>query len=50
VIIYCSTVTNAQITAKPYPNLRPRLEDAFWEAKILDLIDPFGNRLLFSEA
>jgi len=31
------------------PNMRPGIEDAPWNARILEVIDPFGNRLCFSE-
>lgn len=40
---------HAEITAKNYGYLRPGLEDAFYGAKCLEAIDPFGNRIRFNE-
>ncbi len=41
----------AHLAAKNYPYQRSGLivKDAFWGGIYMDLIDPFGNRLLFSE-
>lgn len=41
---------HAELTAKDYPFNRPGLETAPWSALTLEVIDPFGNRLLFSES
>ena len=38
-----------QLTEKRYKYLNPGIEIAFWNAKYMQLIDPFGNRLRFSE-
>jgi catechol 2,3-dioxygenase-like lactoylglutathione lyase family enzyme len=38
-----------EITAKNYPYMRPGLEDAPWNARTMQLTDPFGNRIRFSE-
>jgi catechol 2,3-dioxygenase-like lactoylglutathione lyase family enzyme len=38
-----------ELTAKPYPFMRPGIEDAPWAARVMELIDPFGNRLRFWE-
>src|SRR5215472_1178490 len=38
-----------EITAKNYPYLRPGLERAPWHAVVMSVVDPFGNRLRFSE-
>ena len=38
-----------EITAKKYRYMRPGLEDAPWNARTMQLTDPFGNRLRFSE-
>ena len=35
------------ITAKGYKYMRPGIEDAPWGEKIMEVIDPFGNRLRF---
>jgi hypothetical protein len=31
------------------PNMRPGVEVAPWNAKVMDVIDPFGNRLSFNQ-
>jgi hypothetical protein len=31
------------------PNMRPGVEVAPWSAKVMEVIDPFGNRLCFNE-
>jgi catechol 2,3-dioxygenase-like lactoylglutathione lyase family enzyme len=38
-----------EITSKGYKYMRPGLEIAPWNAKVMEVIDPFGNRLRFSE-
>ena len=38
-----------EITAKGYRYLRPGIEIAPWNAKLMQVTDPFGNRLRFSE-
>lgn len=38
-----------EITAKDYRYAKPGLEKAPWEAWIMEVTDPFGNRLRFSE-
>ena len=37
------------ITAKQYKYLNPGINDAPWGARVLSVIDPFGNRLSFNE-
>src|SRR5258708_5738889 len=37
------------ITAKPYKYYKPGIEDAPWGARVLSVMDPFGNRLSFNE-
>jgi catechol 2,3-dioxygenase-like lactoylglutathione lyase family enzyme len=37
------------ITAKGYRYMRPAIEIAPWNAKLMEVIDPFGNRLRFNE-
>jgi catechol 2,3-dioxygenase-like lactoylglutathione lyase family enzyme len=39
-----------EITAKGYPYIRPSIDIAPWQAKVMEVIDPFGNRLRFNEA
>ncbi len=41
---------HAEISAKDYKFLRPDIEDAPWNAWTLQVIDPFGNKIRFSES
>ena len=38
-----------EITSRPYPYLRPGIEEAPWSARVMELTDPFRNRLRFNE-
>ena len=38
-----------EITAKRYGYMRPGMEVAHWNAKLMQVTDPFGNRLRFNE-
>ena len=38
-----------EITAKGYRFMRPGIEVAPWTARVMEVIDPFGNRLRFNE-
>lgn len=38
-----------ELTAKNYRYYRPGLEDAPWDARVMQVGDPFGNKLRFSE-
>jgi uncharacterized glyoxalase superfamily protein PhnB len=38
-----------EVSAKKYRYNRPGLEDAPWDARVMEVNDPFGNRLRFSE-
>ena len=38
-----------EITAKGYAYMRPGIEQAPWSARVMEVIDPFGNRLRFNE-
>jgi catechol 2,3-dioxygenase-like lactoylglutathione lyase family enzyme len=38
-----------EITGKGYKYLRPGIETAFYDAKCVEVIDPFGNRIRFNE-
>lgn len=40
---------HAELTAKRYKHLRPGIEIAPWNAKCMELTDPFGNRLRLNE-
>lgn len=41
---------HAEITSRPYANLRPGVEQTFHQSIQVKLTDPFGNRLLFDES
>ena len=51
VFINCSDIESffQELQAKPYKYYRPSLEEAFWNARVINLIDPFGNKLVFNE-
>jgi uncharacterized glyoxalase superfamily protein PhnB len=38
-----------QLTAKGYKYLRPGLETTFYDARCVQVTDPFGNRIRFNE-
>jgi uncharacterized glyoxalase superfamily protein PhnB len=38
-----------EITAKGYGYMRPGIEDAPWHARVMQVTDPFGNRIRFNE-
>ena len=38
-----------EITAKNYGYLKPGVEKTFYNAKCMEVIDPFGNRIRFNE-
>lgn len=38
-----------EISAKGYRFMRPGVEVALWNARVMEVIDPFGNRLRFNE-
>lgn len=38
-----------ELNAKDYRYYKPGLEDAVWDGKMMQVADPFGNRLRFSE-
>lgn len=40
---------HAEVTAKNDKNNRPGLETAPWNAKVMEVADPFGNRLRFNQ-
>jgi catechol 2,3-dioxygenase-like lactoylglutathione lyase family enzyme len=41
---------HAEISGKGYRHLRPGIEDTPWDSRMMTVIDPFGNRIRFSEA
>lgn len=38
-----------EIASKGYGHMRPGIETTFYDAKCVEVIDPFGNRLRFNE-
>lgn len=40
---------SAELASRNYPYLNPAVEDAPWGARVMRLLDPFGNRILFNE-
>ena len=40
---------HAELSARNYGYLRPGVETSEWNARMLEVIHPFGNRLRFSE-
>ena len=38
-----------EITAKGYRFMRPGIEVVQWNARVMEVIDPFGNRIRFNE-
>lgn len=40
---------HAEITARGYRYMRPGIEHAAWGGRVMRVIDPFGNRILFNE-
>ena len=39
-----------ELSGKPNPNMRPAIVLAPWNAKIMEVTDPFGNRLCFNQS
>jgi catechol 2,3-dioxygenase-like lactoylglutathione lyase family enzyme len=40
---------HAELTARHNRNMRPGVELAPWNAKVMEVVDPFGNRLCFNQ-
>ncbi len=38
-----------ELTGKGYTHMRPGIETTFYDAKSVQVIDPFGNRIRFNE-
>ena len=38
-----------ELAARPNRSMRPGVELVPWKAKVMEVIDPFGNRLAFNE-
>ncbi|MRG44141.1 VOC family protein [Chitinophaga sp. SYP-B3965] len=43
------TEYHRQLSEKDYRYNKPGLEQAFWNAPCMEVTDPFGNKLLFTE-
>jgi uncharacterized glyoxalase superfamily protein PhnB len=41
---------HGEIHSRGYGFMRPGIEDAPWDARVMEVTDPFGNRIRFSEA
>lgn len=39
-----------ELLSRPNPNMNPSIEEAPWNARIMEVIDPFGNRICFNQA
>ncbi len=39
-----------ELSTRPNPNMNPCIEDTAWSAKIMEVTDPFGNRLSFNQS
>ena len=40
---------HAELQSRPNPNMNPSVMDAPWGALIMEVTDPFGNRLCFNQ-
>ena len=40
---------HAELTARNYGFLRPGVENTEWNARMMEVIDPFGNHMRFAE-
>jgi catechol 2,3-dioxygenase-like lactoylglutathione lyase family enzyme len=40
---------HAELATRPNPNMNPGIETAPWGAKVLEVIDPFGNRICVNQ-
>ena len=38
-----------ELATRPNPNMRPGVELAPWNPKVMEVTDPFGNRLCFNQ-
>ena len=38
-----------ELSSRPNANMHPGIEDAPWNARVMTVIDPFGNRLCFNQ-
>jgi hypothetical protein len=38
-----------ELSERPHPHMRPGVEVAPWNAKVMNVTDPFGNRLSFNQ-
>ncbi len=40
----------AELAAQDFEYVKPQVEQTDWGSRVMEVIDPFGNRLTFSEA
>ncbi len=40
---------HGELTGKNYRYLKPGIEQAPWHARVMEVVDPFGNRIRFNE-
>jgi len=40
---------HSELASRPNPRMRPGVEIAPWNAKVMEVTDPFGNRLMFHQ-
>ncbi len=40
---------HAELSTRPNSNMEPSVEQAPWNAKVLEVTDPFGNRICFNQ-
>jgi catechol 2,3-dioxygenase-like lactoylglutathione lyase family enzyme len=38
-----------ELSGRPHPSMRPGVERAPWNAKVMEVVDPFGNRIVFNQ-
>ena len=41
---------HAELSSRPNANMNPGVSEAPWGAKIMEVTDPFGNRLCFNQS
>ena len=41
---------HAELSSRPNPNMNPGITEAPWNARVMEVIDPFGNRMCFNQS
>ena len=39
-----------EINTRPNPNMNPSIQEAPWNARIMEVTDPFGNKICFNQS